>query len=161
VWACPKQKDLVIAVHKRLDPKVRGNRYKRSNLGIPKVTPKRGTWKLELTLLGVEVDLIIDHRINAAFPPFIRGERILRPRYWKKHTRITKDMIRESKAKRRKVFYGGDPNTPKNITAVGNVLQHEVGDGKDRLASNVALTDVQVLSKAGSDHHRLRATAQL
>lgn len=161
VWACPKQKDLVIAVHKRLDPKVRGNRYKLSNFGIKLVTPKRGTWKLELDLLGRAVDAIIDHRINAAFPPFIRGERIIRPRFWKRHTRITKDMIRESKAKRRRVLYGGDPNTPKNITAVGNVLQYEVGDGKDRLASNVELTDVRVLSKAGSDHHRLRATAQL
>jgi hypothetical protein len=161
VWTCAKQKDLVIAIHKRLKPRVLGNQYKMSNPGIKLVTPKRGTWRLDVSLLGVAVAVIADHRINAAFAPFIRGERLLRPRFWKRHTRITKDMIRAAKANGRIVLYGGDPNTPKNITAVGNVLQHEVGDGKDRLASNVALTDVRVLSKAGSDHHRLRATAQL
>jgi hypothetical protein len=161
VWACPKQKDLVIAVAKRLKPRVVDSTYKLSNLGIKLVTPKRGTWRLVLDLLGVTTALIIDHRINAAFEPFIRGERLIRQRFWHRHTKITKNLIRDSKTKSHAIFYGGDPNTPRNVTAVANTLRSEVGEGKDRLASNRELTDVEVLSKAGSDHHRLRATAQL
>ena len=163
VWVCKDQKDLVLAVHKRLEPKMVRQEYRKAHGGIPLVTPKRGTWKTELLLLGVPVDGVWDHRINAAFPPFIRGEKFLRPRFWKKHTRITKDLIRESKDKRdgRAILYGGDPNTPKHIAALGNVLQYEEGTGKDRLGSNRKIEKFKELSKDGSDHHRLRGYVQV
>jgi hypothetical protein len=161
VWACQDQKDLVLAVHKRLEPKMVDQEYHKAHGGIVLVTPKRGTWKTELELLGVPVDGIWEHRINAAFPPFIRGERLIRPRFWKKHTRITKDMIRESKNRKRVILAGGDPNTPKHVTAYGNTLAFECGDGKDRIASNRRITEFQVLSRDDSDHHKLRGTVQL
>ena len=161
VWACQQQKDLVLAVAKRLNPKMLDQEYKLSNFGIPKVTPKRGTWMPRLELLGVVTSIVIDHRINAAFAPWIRGEKIIRQRFWKRHTRKTKALIRKAKGRGDVVVYGGDPNTPKQISAVGNTLNWEVGDGKDRLASNRQITNVKVLSKDGSDHHRLRGTIQL
>lgn len=161
VWTCQQQKDLVLAVAKRLNPRMLDQEYKLSNFGIPKVTPKRGTWMPRLELLGVLVSVVIDHRINAAFEPWIRGEKLIRQRFWKRHTRKTKNLIRKAKKRGDVVIYGGDPNTPKQITAVGNVLNWEIGDGKDRLASNRQITNVKVLSKAGSDHHRLRGTIQL
>ena len=161
VWTCQDQKDLVLAVHERLEPKMLDQDYRKAHGGIPLVTPKRGTWKTELELLGVPVDGIWDHRINAAFPPYIRGERLIRPRFWKKHTGITKDMIRASKYKGRVILAGGDPNTPKHVSAYGNTLGFECGDGKDRIASNRRITEFQVLSRDGSDHHKLRGTVQL
>lgn len=161
IWVCSDQKDLVLAVHRRLKPKLLDQDYKKAHGGIPLVTPKRGTWRVDLELLGVEVRGVFDHRINAAFPPFVRGEKILRPRFWKKHTEITKTMIRNAKGRNIVVVYMGDPNTPKHIAAVGNVLQYEEGTGKDRIASNRKIHKFEELSKAGSDHHRLRGTVQL
>jgi hypothetical protein len=161
VWVCRDQKDLAIAVHRRLKPRVVGQAYKLANLGIPLVTPKRGTWRLTLDLLGVTISIIADHRINAAFPPFIRGEQVIRQRFWKRHTAITKRMIRWAKERGHAIVYGGDPNTPRHITAVGNTLNWEAGEGKDRLASNRPIEDFEQLAKAGSDHHRIRAYIQL
>jgi hypothetical protein len=167
VYVCHDQRDLIVAVHRRLKPRLRNHEYRKAHGGIVLVTPKRGTWKLELELLAIDalLDVIIDHRINAAFPPFIRGERIIRSRFWKKHTGITKDMIRESKARaandERAILYGGDPNTPKTVTAVGNVLAHEEGTGKDRLASNRKIQNFEVGPKSGSDHHNISGYIQL
>lgn len=166
IYVCQDQKDLVLAVHRRLKPRMREQDYRKAHGGIPKVTPKRGSWRtlIELTAIDRWLDGVWDHRINAAFPPFIRGERIIRSRFWKKHTRITKDMLREAKALANEftlVAYGGDPNTPERVTAVGNVLAHEEGTGKDRIAANRPIKDFTVGPKNGSDHHRISGSIQL
>jgi hypothetical protein len=160
VWVCQGQKDLTLAVSERLDPRMVKQGYRKVHGGIPLVTPKRGTWRTDLELLDVPVSGVWDHRINAAFPPFIRGEGVYRPRMWKKHDEVTNQMIRQAKTWAQVVLAGGDPNAVKRVDAYDS-LRYEVGEGKDRLASNRELTNVQELSKAGSDHHRLRATVQL
>jgi hypothetical protein len=160
VWVCKQQKDLVLAVHQRLNPRMVGQEYRKVHGGRVLVTPKRGSWRTDLDLLEVPVSGVWDHRINAAWPPFIRGEEDFRPRMWKKHDGVTNAMIRDAKHWAHVVLAGGDPNTPKRVDAYDS-LRYEVGEGKDRLASNRELTDVQELSKAGSDHHRLRASVQL
>lgn len=166
IYVCADQKDLVLAVHRRLKPRLRYQEYRKANRGIPKVTPKRGSWRTRIELLAIDrwIDGVWDHRINAAFPPFIRGEKLIRSRFWKKHTSITKDMLRAAKKAANEfttVLYGGDPNTPVGVTAVGNVLAHEEGTGKDRLASNRKIQGFTVGPKNGSDHHRISGYIQL
>lgn len=166
IYVCQDQKDLVLAVHRRLGPRLRDQEYRKAHGGIRKVTPKRGTWKLEIELTAIDrwLHAILDHRINAAFAPWIRGEALIRARFWKKHTSISKDMIRESKQTIPPlglILYGGDPNTPATVSAVGKVLPHEAGTGKDRLAANRKINDVKVGPKNGSDHHQLSGTIQL
>lgn len=166
IYVCADQKDLVLAVARRLGPRMRFQEYRKAHGGIVKVTPKRGSWRtrIELTAIDRWLDGVWDHRINAAFPPFIRGERIIRSRFWKKNTSITKAMLREAKALANEftlVAYAGDPNTPTNVTAVGNVLAHEEGTGKDRIAANRKIEDFTVGPKNGSDHHRISGYIQL
>jgi hypothetical protein len=160
VWVCKQQKDLTLAVHKRLEPRLVDQDYQKVHGGRVLVTPARGTWRTDLDLLEVPVSGIWDHRINGAFPPFIRGEAEFRPRMWKKHDGVTNAMIRDAKNWAHVVLAGGDPNAVKRVDAY-DALRYEVGEGTDRLASNREITDVEELSKAGSDHHRLRGTVQL
>lgn len=154
VYVCRFQKDLVIAISKRLEQgKVRPH-YRLVHPGLAKVTPHRGTFWLTLNLAGVPTAVVVEHRINAAFPPFRRGERWFRPRMWRMHTRVTLRIIARHRRKHRQVLVGGDTNTPRGVKGYPGL--HEVGDHFDRLASSRPLRDLVVMSRMGSDHPRLR-----
>lgn len=156
LYVCDRQRDLIIAVRKSLDWNLEAH-YKRAHPGVAKVTPNRGTFWL--TDDDRKIALLVEHRINAAFAPFKRGEGLYRRAMWSIHTRMTLRIIRRLKRDGYTVHAGGDLNTPRGISGYRGVL-NEVGKGLDRIGSTRKLTDVQVLSPNGSDHHRLRATVR-
>lgn len=155
VYVCRWQKDLIIAIRKTLGQERVRTHYRLVHPGLAKVTPHRGTFWLTLLLEGRPTTILVEHRINAAFPPFKRGERWFRPRMWRKHTRVTMRIVARHRRKNRQVLVGGDVNTPRGVKGYPGL--HEVGDHFDRLASSRPLRDLQVLSRMGSDHPRLRA----
>lgn len=158
VYVCRYQKDLCIAIRKTLSQERVKTHYRLVHPGIAKVTPHRGTFWLTLLLEGQPTAVLVEHRINAAFPPYRRGEHWLRPRWWRKHTRVSLRIIERHKRKGRRVLSGGDVNTPRGVKGYPGL--HEVGEHFDRLASTRPLREVQTLSRMGSDHHRLKATVQ-
>lgn len=158
VFVCERQKDLAIAVRRGLPTKVDPARYKKAHWGIPKVTPNRGTFWITGRIGDEKVALLVEHRINAAFAPFKRGEGLFRKTMWEMHTRMTLRIVRRLKKQGYTVHAGGDTNTPRGVSAYRGVLR-EVGKGLDRIGSTRRLTDVQVLPRNGSDHHPLKATA--
>lgn len=157
VFVCGKQKDLVIAVRKGLLFNA-ADRYEKALFGAKKVSPHRGTFWVTGRIHGERVALVVEHRVNAAFPPFKRGEALFRRLAWWSHTRMTLRIIRRLKKRGFTVHGGGDLNTPAGVKGYRGVL-NEVGGGLDRLGSTKRLTDVQHLSRMGSDHPRLRAMA--
>lgn len=156
VYVCRFQRDLIIAIRKTLSQERVRTHYRLIHPGIAKVTPHRGTFWLSLVLNGKPTAIVVEHRINAAFPPFRRGERWYRPRMWRRHTRVSLRIIERHKRKGRVVYGGGDLNVPRTISGYQGAL-HEVGDHFDRLGSTRRLRDLEVLSRMGSDHPRLRA----
>lgn len=159
VYVCRFQRDLIIAIRKTLSTERVRAHYRLVHPGIAKVTPHRGTFWLTLTLNGRRTAIVVEHRINAAFPPFKRGERWYRPRMWRLHTRVSLRIIGRQIRKGRDVWAGGDLNTIHGVLGYDSVL-HEVGRGFDRLASTRPLVDPAELSRMGSDHHRLVATVR-
>ena len=157
VYVCRFQSDLIIAIRKTLAQEHVRTHYRLVHPGIAKVTPHRGTFWLTLTLEGKPAAVLVEHRINAAFPPFKRGERWYRPKMWRLHTRITMRIIERQKRKGRRVLAGGDTNTPHGVK--GYPGMHEVGNHFDRLASTTRLRSPEVMSRMGSDHPRLKAIA--
>lgn len=157
---CHEQPDLVVAVRKRLF-KVKGTGYKRYVTGIPKVTPNRGTFVVYTqTADHKPLAIIAEHRINAAFPPYIRGEAEFRRKAWKSHTDGTWDTIRRLIDSGYVVCGGGDVNTPEGIPGYPIGL-HERGHHYDRLFANRPIGQVTYKSRKGSDHPRLIATVQI
>lgn len=157
IYVCERQRDLIIAVRRSLDPGDFVAHYKKAHWGIPKVTPNRGTFWL--TSDAARLAPVDEHRINAAFAPFKRGEGLFRKTMWEMHTRMTLRIVRRLKKQGYTVYAGGDLNAPRGVSGYRGVL-NEVGQGLDRLGSTKRLTGVEVLSKNGSDHHRLKATAR-
>lgn len=157
VYPCRFQKDLVIAISKRLKVEQVRSHYRLVHPGIAKVTPHRGTFWLTLLLEGRPTAILVEHRINAAFPPFKRGERVYRPRMWRLHTRVTMRIIGRLARNGRRVLAGGDANAVRGVK--GYPGMHEVGDHFDRLASTTRLRSPEVMSRMGSDHPRLKAIA--
>ena len=159
VYACRFQRDLIIAIRKTMATEHVRTHYRLVHPGIAKVTPHRGTFWLTLLLNGEPTAIVVEHRINAAFPPFRRGERWYRPRMWRLHQKVSLRIIERQIVKGREVLAGGDLNTIPGVYGYGKLL-HEVGRGFDRLASTRRLTDPAELSRMGSDHHRLVASVQ-
>ena len=156
VYVCRFQRDLIIAIRKTMSQERVRTHYRLVHPGVAKVTPHRGTFWLTLRLNGQPTAILVEHRINAAFPPFKRGERWYRPRMWRLHTRVSLRIIARHKRKGRRVLAGGDVNAIPGVKGYPGL--HEVGDHFDRLASTRPLTDLAVLSRMGSDHPRLKAT---
>lgn len=154
VYVCEQQRDLVIAVIRGfgwdLEP-----HYERAHWGVRKVTPNRGTFWLTDDVAMVA--LVDEHRINAAFPPYVRGEGLFRRLAWELHTRMTLRIIKRLKKKGYTVHAGGDLNTPFGVKGYKGVL-NEVGISHrfDRLGSTESFHKVVLLSKMGSDHNRLK-----
>lgn len=167
VRVCEEQRDLVIAWRKGTFQPKRNKKgeertgYKQAHGGRKKVTPHRGTfWIIGYDSEGVECVLVVEHRINAAFPPYRRGERHYRPRMWRKHTRITLRRIKRWLRKGFRVYAGGDLNTPHGVNGYKGVLYERgfhIGHGYDRVGSSELLEGAEELSRKGSDHPRVRA----
>ena len=156
VYTCQRQKDLRIAVRKGLLPEM-AEHYAQALFGAKKVSPHRGTyWLTEDT---EKVAVLVEHRINAAFPPYKRGEALFRRLGWWSHTRLTLKIVRRLKKKGYTVYAGGDLNTPVGVSGYRGVL-NEVGRKYDRLGSTKKLVNARRLSRLGSDHFRLRAEVQ-
>lgn len=172
VLVCKQQKDLACAI-KRQHYKVTGQQYELVHGGRAKVSPHRGEWAVETReRVGVlrrpkgrKVAFVFGHRVNAAFPPYIRGEADWRHKMWDAHDATSNGMIAHYLAEGWVVRAGGDPNTPKHKVngkwvRAYRALKHEVGMGHfDRLASSDPIEDFTTLSRMGSDHPRLRAEA--
>lgn len=154
VYTCQQQRDLVIAVDPKLGWKLERH-YKKAHWGVRKVTPNRGTFWLTDDV--AKVALINEHRINAAFPPYIRGEGPFRRLAWELHTRMTLRIIKRLKKKGYIIYAGGDLNTPFSVRGYKGVLNEAgIGHRFDRLGSTEPFRRVAFLSKLGSDHHRLK-----
>jgi hypothetical protein len=167
VRVCEEQRDLVLAWHRAFFTPKRNSKgevregYKQAHGGIKKVTPHRGTyWVHGYDSEGVRCVLVVEHRINAAFPPFIRGEARYRRRMWRKHTRITLRRIKRWLRKGYRVYAGGDLNTPHGVNGYEGVLYErgfQLGHGFDRVGSSEMLEPARELSRMGSDHPRIAA----
>lgn len=158
IYVCRYQRDLIIAIRKTLARERVRTHYRLVHPGIAKVTPHRGEFWLTLTLEGRPTAIQVGHWINAAFPPYRRGEGWFRRAMWRRHQRTSLRIIRRHIRKGRRVLAGGDLNAIRGVKGYDGVL-HEVGDHFDRLASTTRLTDPQVMSRMGSDHNRLKAIA--
>lgn len=154
MWKCPKQRDLVIAVSESLGWDDLEWHYDRAIFGAKKVSPHRGT--LWLTSERHKVALVDEHRINAAFPPYKRGEALFRRLAWWSHTRMTLRIIRRLIRKGYTVHAGGDLNTPRGVSGYEGVL-NERGSHYDRLGSTRAMGPAKRLARLGSDHWRIKA----
>lgn len=161
VRTCHYQLDLVVALRRR-HYRVTGTKYDLAHPGRAKVTPHRGTFAVETVerATGRQVVFIVEHRINAAFEPWVRGEAVFRTNSWLTHAQLTEQLIREYLANGWEVRTGGDLNTPR-LTAGYHTNLHldERGTGFDRLASSSDVRHFEVLSRKGSDHPRLRAVS--
>jgi hypothetical protein len=154
IYTCHEQRDLVIAVNSDLGWDALCGDYRQALFGVRKVSPKRGTFWLTDDVAMVA--LIDEHRINAAFPPYIRGEKLFRKLGWWSHTRMTLRIIKRLKKQGYTIYAGGDLNTPKGVSGYKGQL-HEVGDHFDRLGSTEELGGPKYLSKLESDHPRVKA----
>lgn len=155
VVVCQEQRDLVIAYNPDVFQPTHKPRYKLIHGGVAGVTPHRGTFWLKGRMRGKKAVIIAEHRINAAFPPFVRGEPRLRQSHWRKHTRFTVGLIKSFIKRGWIVLAGGDLNTIKRVKGYRGVLR-EYGDHFDRVGVHgVGSKNLQVLSRSGSDHPRL------
>lgn len=153
VYICKQQRDLVIAVAWYLELDHLEEHYIPAHWGSRKVSPHRGTFYL--VDHKAKVVLIDEHRINAAFPPFKRGEKLFRKLAWWIHTRNTLKIIRKYKKLGYTIHAGGDLNTPAGVSGYKGTL-HEVGRKYDRLGSTEPFKKSITLSRLGSDHYRVK-----
>lgn len=172
IRVCHEQRDLVIALRRR-HYLVTGTQYVRVHPGRAKVTPNRGTFAVETRERATDrrVVFIVEHRINAAFPPYIRGEADFREARWRQHTTATASMIHRYLARGWEVRVGGDTNTPPNVGAYEDLTWAEQrverpahpfferGTGFDRLGSSSPIHAFERLSRQQSDHPRYRAVS--
>lgn len=164
---CPEQRDLAIAYRRSLFRRRDRIHYHRVVDGVAGVTPNRGTaWlTLEHRATATAIAAVWEHRINAAFPPYVRGEPVFRRKAWHDHTDHTLDLIDRLVTSRYLVLAGGDVNTPDGVRGYWPALER--GFHFDRLALRVepdgnphelpwSLGPTEYLSNLGSDHPRLR-----
>lgn len=138
--------------------------YHRAHPGIAEVTPHRGTLVLRCRTRESDrkVALLVEHRINAAFPPYKRGEPLVRMRLWEEHTTMTLRLVDELEAEGYFVIAGGDLNVVRDVLGYQGRLR-EISTSLDRIACSEAgrWSGFERLSPNGSDHHRIRATLTL
>lgn len=157
VRVCREQRDLVFVSRRRLW-RITGVYYVPVHDGVPEVTPHRGTFVIEARRRATRrrEAFLLGHRINAAFPPYVRGEGKFRKRMWLRHEETDERLAQHYTECGWDVHALGDANTPRGEHAY-HVLPWEIGRGFDRIASTIDLVEVEYLGEAGSDHPRLRA----
>ena len=162
VFQCERQKDLCIAIVRRIASRIENlkEHFRLIHPGIAKVTPHRGIYWLTFILDGVKHVIFCEHRINAAFAPWKRGEKFFRSQAWKSHTRTITRKIKRWIKKGYAILGGGDTNTRRQDDAYP-VKGYERGRVLDRLfAHGYRLGPTRVMSKMGSDHHRVRVSVR-
>lgn len=156
-----RQRDLVIGMRFDIAKDMTNvkRHYKLVHIGVVKVTPHRGIFWLTFEYDGKRYAVICEHRINAWFKPWIRGERWFRERMWHRHESKTVALIKRLEAKGYEVIIaGGDPNTLPGVPAYGGELNETLRANKDRVAVNRPIRRAFVnLPKRGSDHHGVKA----
>jgi hypothetical protein len=153
-----RQRDLVIALKKSIADeaiKVRKH-YKLVHVGRKKVTPHRGIFWITFEYRGEKYAIICEHRINAWYAPWIRGEKKFRTEKWHKHTAASNKIQRRLIDKGYIIIAGGDPNAPEGVEAYP-LLNETIKAHLDRVAMSDEIGNVRIMKKGGSDHHRLRA----
>jgi len=157
VRVCRRQRDLVFVARRKV-LRITRTRYVPVHGGRAEVTPHRGTFVIEGRRRDTRrrVAILLPHRINAGFPPYVRGEAVFRSKRWHAHREVDDLLIEDYRERGWDVIALGDVNTPPDVVGFP-ALAWEVGRGFDRIASNVDLVDVEYLGHAGSDHPRLRA----
>jgi hypothetical protein len=165
VVVCREQPDLVIAYRRRLFKRAGRYSYQRLVDGIPGVTPNRGTLSLPLQhrRTGDLFYVNAEHRINAAFPPYIRGEATFRRMSWGLHTRFTCNLVTRQSQSGYTALSGGDLNVPPDRLGYPDIPgAQELQRDLQRLAVTPAwrwsLSHPEHLSLKGSDHPRDRVT---
>lgn len=142
---CTRNRSLVVAWHGEAFTKHRGI-YVPAHPGLRKVTPRRGTYAvLGEDRGGRKTALVVEHRINAARPPYRRGEASLRKMLHAIHSANTKRLVRHLVKASYVVFVGGDPNLPKWERAYPYLpveVGRNVGHGLDRIGSTKPLGGV-------------------
>ena len=168
---CKQQRDLAVMINRSMF-KVTRVYYLAVHGGIAKVTPHRGTFVVLLVARRSfkewytrhtkkrNIAVFDEHRINAAFIPYIRGEGTFRSAKWNEHTTITLGEVKRLKARGYVALAAGDVNTPHGVSGYRGVLD-ERGSHFDRVASSIATSKAEYLSKSGSDHPRLRVDVDL
>lgn len=154
LYTCRWQRDLVIAIRKTIEQTNMKPHYRLVHPGVPKVTPHRGTFWLTGELDGVPSAPFAEHRINAWYSPWKRGEPKLRKRWHDKHHRITNRIHLRLINKGRLVAGGGDSNSPQGFKAYEHL--NEYGTHLDRVACSEEIDQGATLRKGGSDHNRIR-----
>lgn len=168
IVVCREQPDLVIVFRRRLFKRRGGYGYKRIVDGRERVTPNRGTmWQpLEHRATSTLFDVMVEHRINGAFPPYIRGEAEFRHKSWRRHTAWTCGLIhRLTTPPARDDLHGhvvlsaGDLNVPRDQAGYPGVVDvQELGEDLQRLAVTPrwkwSMDRFRQLSRKGSDHPR-------
>lgn len=132
------------------------------------LTPRRGSLAVEgpIAATGMDLGIIGHHRINAAWPPyrFPEGDerRALRKRLWRTHRAVDEALVHGQLHDGLSVLAGGDGNRREGAQVWPDALVN-LGKGTDRLAvsGDVEVVGFEELAKAGSDHHRYRATVRL
>lgn len=157
VRVCRRQRDLAFAARRRVWRILRTH-YVPVHGGRAEVTPHRGTFVIETRrrATGRREVFLVPHRINAAFPPYVRGEAEFRSERWHEHRNVDEWLIHLYEGEGWVVHAMGDTNTPHDVVAFP-ALAWEIGRGFDRIASTIPLDHVEYLGDAGSDHPRLRA----
>lgn len=168
IAVCHEQPDLVIAYRRRLF-RYKSRSYTKYVDGWAKVTPNRGTFVVfvEGRVDGKPYAFVGEHRINAAFPPYVRSqgdrqETEFRIAAWRRHTKGTLDTIDQLEASGFHVQAAGDLNVPVNTSGYQGYL-HELGIGQihfDRVGSSDHIGRFMVLSREKSDHSRVLATVE-
>lgn len=167
VVVCREQPDLVIAFRRRLFRKTGRYGYQRQVGGVPKVTPNRGTMWQPLThrATGQPFALIAEHRINAAFPPYVRGEPAFRLDAWHRHTGYSCGLMTRLVDSGYIALGAGDLNTPRDVAGYPGVrgvqeLQHDLQRQAIAPRWKWRLSHPEQLGLQGSDHPRDRVTVE-
>lgn len=157
---CRRNRSLVVAWHEGSFIKDRSI-YVPAHPGLRKVTPARGTY----AVLGKDrgerrTALVAEHRINAARPPYRRGEATLRRMLHAIHSANTKRLVKRLVKAGYVVVVGGDPNLPKWERAYPYLpveVGRNVGRGLDRIGSTKPLGGVMGTPGPEDGHDQLSA----
>lgn len=176
VIVCEQQRSLVVVLNRLLFA-VESTHYRQAHAGLAGVTPDRGTFVVlaRIRFTRVRIAIIAEHRINAAFGPYVRGEAEFRSACWDHHTALTLAWVAELEAAGYVVLAGGDLNTPHDVHGYEHRLQ-EVSTSYDRLGCSRSVHDsdrrrvrrVRALladfdrgPRRGSDHEEISAAVNL
>lgn len=159
VDVCKRNRSLTVAWQEDVFRRT-GHVYKAAHPGLAKVTPARGTYAvLGIDEAGRKTALIVEWRINAARPPYKRGEPLLRKILHAIHSGVTKRLVLRLRRQGHAIYVAGDANLPKHERAYPYLPSEvgQVGRGLDRIGSTRRLGQVTMTRAAEGAHPTLAA----